>query len=198
MQLNLNGIGAPGPRPPLPVDLKHKKEGILAMTTIRLATPQDTRGIHTAHMRSICEICSSDYTPEQIAAWGHRQYREDVRLKNIVEDDVWVVDIDGNIEGFGHLAQNAAEPEQGTLMALYFSPVAKGHGLGRKMYQAIEARAREKGIRVLRLESTITARGFYLSMGFVQMGEATVAHVADQQLPCFPMAKDLIKTHPQP
>ena len=47
---------------------------------IRRALPEDVFGIHEAHMKSIQELCSKDYTEAEIKAWGHRPYNEEHRL----------------------------------------------------------------------------------------------------------------------
>lgn len=74
------------------------------MRKVRRARPEDARGIHEAHMRSIREVCSQDHTEEEIRGWGFRPYREDQRINAIVNQHVWVVENSGKIEGYGHLS----------------------------------------------------------------------------------------------
>jgi GNAT superfamily N-acetyltransferase len=59
---------------------------------IRRARPEDVRGIHEVHMRSIRELCSKDYGLEEILAWSGRPFDEAARLKALEVSRVWVVE----------------------------------------------------------------------------------------------------------
>ena len=51
----------------------------------------------------IKEVCSKDYTPEQINAWGGREYNYESKKSLIENHYVWVVEKAGSIEGYGLL-----------------------------------------------------------------------------------------------
>jgi len=155
---------------------------------IRRATIEDAEPIHRAHMRSIQEICAKDYTEKEIQAWGHRPYREDLRINSIKNDLVWVVEDEGEIEGFGHLQVFTKDGvTQGYVVALYFTPKVTGKSLGKTMIGLMIEALREAKICVLTLQSTITSLDFYRKMGFMENGPMTTANVEGTPIPCYPM-----------
>lgn len=158
---------------------------------IRRATIEDAHAIHEAHMRSIREICASDYTQEQIEAWGGRSFNQAVREKSIREDFVWVVEEGDAILGYAHFVLVKDKVGVGEVMALYFVPDAKGHGLGRKMMKLIEDQARAEGCHVLILNSTITSLEFYKKMRFQSAGSQICHNINGVGIPCYPMEKKM-------
>ncbi len=158
---------------------------------IRRASVRDARGIHDAHMRSIRELCSRDYTPEQIAAWGGREYNEEIRVQTIEKDYVWVVENHGSVAGFGHFAVSSHNEDSfGVIMGLYLTPEVIGKGLGRKILVLMEARARELKFKRIELKSTFTALAFYKSQGYAETGPETHHMVGGVAIPCIPLSKD--------
>ncbi len=63
---------------------------------------------------------------------------------------------------------------KGFVHILYLVPEALGTGLGKALLARMEAEARAHGFATLGLESTITARGFYLKQGYRELGETEV------------------------
>lgn len=60
-------------------------------------------------------------------------------------------------------------------------PAERRHGVGTKIIDALEARARQRGVAALTLAvliSNVAARRFYLRQGFAESGEAGAAHIA--------------------
>jgi dipeptidase E len=160
---------------------------------IRCASPRDARGIHDAHMRSINEMCKNDYTPEQLKAWGGREYDEHQRLKMIEHNFIWVVELNGKIEGLAGLALKKEAPLQtGELLILYLTPIVAKKGLGKRLVELIEEKARTLGLKELELESTITSREFYRRCGYVETGPLHVCHTLNGiGIPGYPMKKVL-------
>lgn len=77
------------------------------------------------------------------------------------------------------------------VMGLYFTPEAKGAGLGRQMMQLIEEEARSEGCHTLILNSAITSLAFYKKMGFQEAGPRFCHAVRGVDIPCCPMEKKL-------
>lgn len=135
---------------------------------IRRARKEDATGIIGAHRRSIREVCSRDYTPEQIAAWSGRDFQEVRWHETMDRDIVWVVaDASDNIYGFGHLKLITESAE---LMGLYFVPEAIGRGFGKKMIELMRKECDLKKIKTISLTGTKTAKKFYEVAGFAQVG----------------------------
>ena len=83
--------------------------------------------------------------------------------------------LSGRAAGCGALALKGedAQGPWGEVKAFYVAPGARGHGLGRRLLDAIEAAARAEGLAWLRLETgdTLThARALYAAAGFAECG----------------------------
>lgn len=150
---------------------------------IRRALHSDASAIIDSHIRSIREVCSKDYTPEQIAAWSGRDFKIERWCETIDKDYVWVVEVDSKVRGFGHFSLK--EGKVGEIRGLYFAPECRGLGAGKKLFKLIEDEAKRNDIVELQLNGTITAKPFYESCGFKQVGDACGLELGGVQIPCF-------------
>lgn len=160
-------------------------------TLIRRASLQDSYAIHEAHMKSIQELCSADYSDEQIMAWGHRQYQSDARQKNILEDYVWILESQGIIEGHGHLVISKTNPKEAEIKALYLTSKLSKHGYGKRMLQIMLDEAKNLGVKTIKLHSTITAMSFYFKNGFKLESELCGININSVDIPCYKMSLNL-------
>jgi putative acetyltransferase len=83
-----------------------------------------------------------------------------------------VVRIDGRVVGFGAVVLRA-DAEYGELKRIYLAPKARGHRIGRRMMDALEAFALANGVTVLRLETGINqpeALNLFRSSGYRKIG----------------------------
>ncbi len=159
---------------------------------IRKALPQDALGIHEAHMRSIQELCSKDYTEAEIKAWGHRPYNEEHRLFAITNHIVYVVIINDSIEGYAQLKfYTDNNVKKAHIMGLYLTSIASGKNLGTKSLQKLMSEAYANSVKQITLESTLTSKIFYLKNGFKEIGTTETISINGQAIRCIPMAKNL-------
>ncbi len=164
---------------------------------IRRAKEADARKIHDAHMYSIQNVCCKDHTPEEVAAWGGRIFdsqREKNWLNAIRDQHVWVVDLDNEIEGYGHLRvfeKNGIV--LGHIHGLYLTPAALGKKFGYQLSKIMIEEARKANVERLALESTITAHEFYKRIGFSDDGPMITVEIGGTPIRCFPMAMNLKK-----
>ncbi|PWR23618.1 GNAT family N-acetyltransferase [Zavarzinia compransoris] len=82
-----------------------------------------------------------------------------------------VARLDGQAVGCGALLRDARGFAE--IKRMYVLPEARGHGLGRKLLEALIAIADGEGIRTLRLETGIRNRealGLYRALGFIERG----------------------------
>lgn len=92
-----------------------------------------------------------------------------------------VASVDEEIVGFG------AVLETGEVTLCYVAPSVRFKGAGKALLAALEQHVARAGAEALRLESTRTAREFYLRNGFVTEGAPVQAFGIDGQ----PMRKEL-------
>jgi N-acetylglutamate synthase-like GNAT family acetyltransferase len=170
-------------------ELEHKPTYLGDMgLLIRRASMQDAEAIHSAHMKSIQEVCSKDHTPDEIKAWGHRPYKEDQRKGSIRNDSFWVIEDHGSIEGYGHFKTFEKDGIQvGHIYGLYLTPKVLGKNLGRSIIEMMLSEAKEKKVKEITLEATLTAHDFYRKVGFEDSGSQTTVEIGGQKIRCFPM-----------
>jgi len=150
---------------------------------IRTGTVPDAKAICDLVRRSITECCEADHRGDSrsIAAWLENKTTENATS--------WVQDpsaiplvgvIDGHVVGFA-LSKN------GELALCYVTPEVLHRGVGKSLLYAIESRTAAQGVTTLRLDSTQTAKGFYLRNGYFATGPV----VSWASMECQPMSKNL-------
>ena len=116
--------------------------------------------------------------------------RHGFSVERLIAEDVhvFVLRSDGVPTGCGGVlfVDDAVEP-YGEVKRMYVRPGNRGSGFGRRILETLIEHARERGIRVLRLETGIHQReaiGLYVSMGF--RPSAPVGPYRDDPLsPCY-------------
>jgi GNAT superfamily N-acetyltransferase len=131
--------------------------------------------------RSIVECCCRDHRnePDLVEAWLRNKTPENVRNWLTGDGYAVVAELEGSVVGFALLLAS------GEVALCYLVPEAHSLGLGRGMVSAMEAEAARRGLVTLCLESTATARSFYLHNGFLPSGPAVTAFGIE----AFPMNK---------
>ncbi|QIR37727.1 GNAT family N-acetyltransferase [Tolypothrix sp. PCC 7910] len=135
---------------------------------IRLFQHQDAQQIAQLFHETVREINIGDYSENQVKAWAP----DNINFRNwatiCAERFTYVADDQGVIAGFGELETN------GHIDCFYCHKNYQKMGVGSKIYAAIEAKAYELGINRLYLEASITAKPFFLRMGFSTITEQQV------------------------
>ncbi len=84
-------------------------------------------------------------------------------------DFAWVIsDQANNIYGLGHL--KFRQDSEAQIAGLYFVPEVIGKGLGKSLVQIMFTECRSKRTKAVILSATKTAKCFYQSVGFEQIG----------------------------
>jgi putative acetyltransferase len=133
--------------------------------TIRAYDPRDAAGLADVFFRSVRQVALSDYTAAQVRAWAPEPRTaewahgeaSDGRLVLVAadEDDRPVAYID--LEPDGHIDR------------VFCAPEAAGQGIASRLYDAVEAAAREQGITSLFTEASELARRLFERKGFAVM-----------------------------
>src|ERR1019366_9138503 len=122
-------------------------------------TESDAGGIWELHVRAIRELCTRDYTLEQIEAWAGPKtpgdYLEPIRSKRL-----FVAEQAGRIVGFGdyHATKNE-------ISAVYVDPDFGGQGIGRALFLVVTGELKARGFSHGELDASLNSVGFYEAMG---------------------------------
>jgi HAD superfamily hydrolase (TIGR01509 family) len=130
---------------------------------LRTARAEDAAGIAALLRRSITELCAADHgnDPDILARWLANKTPESVAAWLAAPGQrVVVAEADGRMVGV------AAAREDGSVLRNYAAPGFTRRGVGTALMADLEAWMRARGAREARLESTLTARGFYHARGY--------------------------------
>ncbi len=141
----------------------------MARMIVRPAAPADAQAGSALLRRAITELCLADHAgdPAQIAGWVANKTPQ-TWLEWLARDDamMYVAEQGGRIVGVCMMRNN------GEVLLNYVSPDARFQGISKAMLSRMEADAAAVGVREMTLESTVTARRFYLSAGYSPVGDA--------------------------
>lgn len=151
---------------------------------IREASIEDAEEACRVLKRSITELCHLDHRDDGniLALWLANKTTENVR-RWIKESNVFVATESGAVVGVGAITNS------GEITLNYVSPEARFRGVSRALIARLEARALEFGLTRVSLESTVTARRFYLSLGYQEAGPPGPSFFGESL--CYPMEKEL-------
>jgi putative acetyltransferase len=149
---------------------------------------EDARAFLEVHRAAIREIAVADYPADVIEAWAPLVTEDDVgRLLANRDGEVRLVaEIEGQIVGLG-----AIVPANCELRACYVAPGAARQGVGTAIVRELERIAREHGLTVLELDSSLTAEPLYRSLGYVSQGRITHRLASGQPMASVKMRKEL-------
>jgi putative acetyltransferase len=125
--------------------------------------PADARRFLEIHEESVRKLAANDYPPAVIDAWAAPITDERLQrfLQNRDAEIRLIAERDGEPVGIGALVVATSE-----LRACYVRPSAARRGVGTAIVAEIERLARERGLRELHLESSVTAEPFYAALGY--------------------------------
>jgi GNAT superfamily N-acetyltransferase len=133
---------------------------------IRDAVSEDAPAACQIMRRSIAELCAADHNndPAVLQRWLSNKTPEIFRTWIKPENSLLVVVQDSGILAVGCVT-NAGE-----ITLNYVSPDVRFRGVSSALLTALESRAIERGNTRCTLESTETARRFYLARGYSENG----------------------------
>ena len=99
---------------------------------------------------------------------------------------VWGAFLEGRLKGFASVEGPliGSQKQYADLTSIHVSADARGHGLGRQLFQRAEETGRRLGAKALYISahSSVESQAFYKAMGCVEATEYIPAHV--EQEPC--------------
>lgn len=135
---------------------------------IRDAVSEDAPAACQIMRRSIAELCAADHNndPAVLRRWLSNKTPEIFGTWIKPENSLLVIVEDDNILAVGCVT------DAGEITLNYVSPDVRFRGISSALLAALERRAMERGNTRCTLESTETARRFYLARGYSENGPA--------------------------
>ena len=152
-------------------------------TAVRLARPADAEGISQVILAALHSSNAQDY-PADVIARVASNFTPDAVLALLARRVVLVAVQDDVIVATAALDANVVR-------SVFVNPALQGQGIGRSLMSEIERRAREAGVTVLSVPSSLTAEPFYTQLGFHTVRD--VYHGNERTLV---MEKTLLSRHP--
>lgn len=159
-------------------------------TKIRIATEEDVPGIRKAIRSSIEGLAGNDYSEEIIQSWGADIPKAQEKQKLAIRENrelTWVAIQNEEIVGF-----SAFSPQTQELRAVYVSANVARQGLGTKLLEQVENKARELGVSSLKMHSSLTAVPFYQHHGYSALNEVIHTLSTGAKMTAIEMRKDLL------
>lgn len=114
--------------------------------------------------RTLRESSSKDY-PAEVIDTICNVFRPD-NMKNVFGGHYVVAAIrEGVIVGTGCLCTNVVNPPY-RIIGLFILPTEHGNGVGKRIMQVLEAKAKQNNYSCIELESSIAAAPFYNKLGY--------------------------------
>lgn len=125
---------------------------------VRVARESDAEDVSEVILRALREINSKDYSPDVIQrvelSFSPSAVRELMRKR-----EVFVATIAERIVG-------TASRDGSVVRTVFVAPDAQGQGVGRRLMGEVELAARDTGVKMLMVPSSVTAEAFYSKLGF--------------------------------
>lgn len=120
-------------------------------------------------VQTVHTVCADDYTKEELDAWAPSNFDVPKFRQNLSGSLNLAAFEKGKLVGFISLERN------GYINRLYTHKDFLHRGIGEALFKKAESWAKENGICELSLDSSKTAEGFYLKMGFEKAGISTLS-----------------------
>jgi GNAT superfamily N-acetyltransferase len=135
---------------------------------VREACMEDADEACRVVRRSIIELCHADHQGDvhTLDLWLANKTAENM-CRWIKQAHVFVATEGNALLGIGAISSS------GEIMLDYVSPEARFRGVSKAILTRLEARAAELAVERVVLESTATARRFYIAAGYLENGSPT-------------------------
>jgi putative acetyltransferase len=116
--------------------------------------------------RNLQEVNSQDYAEDVISSLV-AYFSPATLLKNSRSQTIFVATQDGEVVGTASLDNfGSAESPSYYAVAVFVLPELQRQGIGLRLMEAVELKARELGAEKITLRASITAKGFYQKLGY--------------------------------
>lgn len=133
------------------------------MTEIRRYIPGEETALSVLLRRTLMEV-NAAFCPAAEMEWLYNRYTPQGVAEIAAQGHMYVVVEDGVIVGTGTTIRTG--PDECEIIAAFLLPEAIGRGLGRKLFDVLEADELAAGANRVWLTSSVNALDFYEKIGF--------------------------------
>ncbi|QCF27156.1 GNAT family N-acetyltransferase [Hydrocarboniclastica marina] len=130
---------------------------------IRNAQPADAGDISRVIIAALRQTNGQDY-PQDIIQRIEKSFSPDGISRLMSERKVFVAVIGGDVVGTASL-------DGQVVRSVFVAPGKQKQGIGKRLMDAVERAARDAGMQILSVPSSITAEAFYARLGFIPISE---------------------------
>ena len=149
---------------------------------IRRAYPEDSVEISKLALEAIDNVKTKEYSLEQIREWKNLNIVSNVETW-FIDREVFVAIEDNKIVGTISLNKNK-------FSRFFVKPDHQGNGIGKKILEFVEKRAKNNGYETIWMTSVLNSIGFYKKMGY-ESKEEVVFNYNNVKFPELKMEKRL-------
>ena len=133
-------------------------------------------------IRNLIEVNSVDYGMDEMLDMAKRFHPEDI--KKLTEHRRTFTAIqDEKVVGTGSLSNDFSDdPGDYWVLTVFVDPNLHGKGIGRRIMEALEMKAKALGCRHLILPSSLTSHQFYLKLGYNYIGGVAIQNDKKQYM----------------
>jgi len=135
--------------------------------TYRAARVGDARAILTVKQAAISAIDGDEYTARQLDAWRPDDDLVDDFGRAIESNHYEILLVES---GPATAAYGVLNTQENRIDAVFVHPDYHGEGIGSSLVSQFESRARISGLSELQIASSLTAREFYETLGYRDVG----------------------------
>lgn len=120
--------------------------------------------------QTVHSICRNDYSERELNAWAPKHF-DTKKFRTALSNCL-------NLAAFenGRLVGFISVERSGYINRLYTHKDFQRRGIAAKLFEEAQSWAKSNGIHELSLDSSKTAEGFYLKMGFEKVGISVMHH----------------------
>ena len=127
---------------------------------LRPLVDADLPAVAELFFAAVRRINVRDYTPAQVAAWAPEPQSSSRWRQRLEGQEVLVADGAGQVVGF------CSWTGAGYIDFLYVHPDHVGRGVASRLYAAVEAALRARGLSRIEVHVSVTAEPFFLRRGY--------------------------------
>lgn len=146
-------------------------------------TPKYLKPVVTLFINTVHKSCYKDYTQSQLDAWADKEIDYELWEKKLTKTKPYLAILDNRLVGFTEFYDDYID-------CFYVDYKEQGKGVGKALFDHILGLAKNRNIKKIRVDASITSKPFFLSLGFIEVKMNRVKR-KEQELVNFSLAYEL-------